>query len=113
MAVARQSENVVRTAEDLHDRAFALADLRTLEMLHATEVVQTLVHDVRMAQIPVNAVAARVDAARGVQQNGDFLPLRKARNCTSPTAMSTTSVASTSFRGVGVVINFFSNPELN
>lgn len=82
-------------------------------MLDSTEVVETLVHDVGMAEIAVDAVAARVHAARGVQQNGDFLALRKARICTSPTAMSTTSVASASFRRVGVVINFFSIPELS
>ena len=76
VAVARQGEDVVRAAEDLHDRALALADLRTLEMLDSAEVVQTLVDDVGMAEIPVDAVAARVHAARRVQQNGDFLALR-------------------------------------
>lgn len=76
VAVARQGQDVVRAAEDLHDGAFALADLRTLEMLHSTEVVETLVDDVRMAEIAVDAVAARVHAARCVQQNGDFLALR-------------------------------------
>lgn len=113
VAVARQGEDVVRAAEDLHDRALALADLRTLEMLDSAEVVQTLVDDVGMAEIAVDTVAARVHAARRVQQNGDFLALRKARISTSPTAMSTTSVASASFRRVGVVINFFSIPELS
>ena len=67
--VPRQRQHVVRAAEDLHDRTLALADLRALEVLHAAEVVQALVHDVRVAQVAVDPVAARIYAARRVEQD--------------------------------------------